>query len=115
MNELIIYFLVRDDLKMSNGKTATQCCHAIEELLQTCDQRLKKPYLQGCRKKVCLKVKDKLEFEWISESCRDKGVPYYIVKDAGLTEVKSGEETVMGIGPIQKSLSSALLGHLKLL
>jgi len=100
---------------MSKGKTAVQCCHAVEELLHKCDQRLKKPYLRGSRKKVCLKVKDKLEFEWMTQSCQDKGLPYHIVEDAGLTEVKEGEATVMGIGPVQSGLATALLGHLKLL
>lgn len=43
------------------------------------------------------------------------GMPYYIVHDAGRTQIPAGSQTVLAIGPAPKSTVDKITGHLRLL
>nr|CAD7588889.1 unnamed protein product [Timema genevievae] len=88
-----LVFVVRMDLKMGKGKVAAQCCHAA----------------LSCYKKG-LKMAPKSVSAWEAQ-----GLPTKIIHDAGRTQVKSGSETVLGIGPGPASLIDKVTDYLKLL
>jgi len=57
-------------------------------------------------------------FEELSEIVRklekDK-IPYFLVKDAGLTQLTPGTTTALGIGPVLSTSIDKITGELKLL
>jgi PTH2 family peptidyl-tRNA hydrolase len=57
-------------------------------------------WLQGSFRKVVLKADDK-EWNKLKEEFKDKNM--VLVVDAGLTEIPSGSETVIGLWPMRKS------------
>jgi peptidyl-tRNA hydrolase len=77
-------FLVRKNLKMSANKIGGQCGHAAIGLYK------KDP--QEHHKCIVLDASDK-KFEEAKAACKPS--EYYIVVDAGYTEVPAGSETVM--------------------
>lgn len=44
-----------------------------------------------------------------------RGLPAYIVQDAGRTQIAAGSQTVLAIGPGPKSVVDQITGHLSLL
>lgn len=114
-NQLIIYLLVRDDIKMSKGKTVAQCCHAVEDLIIRCPRPLLQLYRKSNNPKISLKIKDLEQMEDLMSQCSKLGIQYYQVIDAGLTQLKPDTPTVLGIGPVSKSKIKPLIHDLKLL
>ena len=51
----------------------------------------------------------------IQQKAKEKGIPTYIVADAGLTQIKEGSLTVAGIGPAPSKMVNIITGGLKLL
>lgn len=121
---IVMYLIVRESLGMSIGKTAAQCAHASQmlqikynELLNKITKEIenltKEPnwaqeypqyfifyeWLSSSFRKVVLRADDK-EWEKIKEHFNNSTI---VVKDAGLTEVPSGSETVIGLWPMRKS------------
>lgn len=43
------------------------------------------------------------------------GLPCYLVRDQGRTQIPAGSQTVLAIGPAPKSKINEITGHLKLL
>lgn len=130
---IIMYLIVRESLGMSIGKTAAQCAHASQMLLlkylslqQSFDYTAAahgephmkegfhklctfKEWLGGSFRKVVLKADDK---EW----GKLKELPdHVVVVDAGLTEIASGSETVIGFYPMRKSEAPKLIKRLQVL
>ena len=66
-------------------------------------------------KKVILKVKDLKELEEIEKKLKAKKIKYVKISDAGLTQLKKGTVTCIGIGPIEEKLIDKITGKLKLL
>ena len=116
--DLKMVMVVRTDLKMGNGKIAAQCCHACLGLYKS---QLKKdlPRLQAWEnsnyKKVVLKCVNEEEMLNIANNARSKGLDYYIVRDAGLTQITPGSKTVLSIGPAMEKELKEVTNHLKLL
>ena len=120
---IIMYLIVRKSLNMSIGKTAAQCAHASQkltlnyfnlkkidadnEILKTFDEWLKTAF-----RKVVLKAN---ENQWTKiKECFPENHRVVIV-DAGLTEVKSNSETVIGLMPMKKSKAPKLVKKLQVL
>ena len=80
-----IKILVRKNLKMTELKTAAQCVHAALNLY--------KLYPQDHWSCVVLGVSDK-KFEEAKAAAAVCG-PYYVVTDAGYTEVPPGTQTCL--------------------
>jgi PTH2 family peptidyl-tRNA hydrolase len=65
--------------------------------------------------KVVLQVRDQAEMHELERRARAQGVSTHIVADAGRTQVASGSETVLAVGPAPVHIVDAITGHLKLL
>ncbi|GMI46614.1 hypothetical protein TrCOL_g6959 [Triparma columacea] len=114
---------VNKSLKMGNGKIAAQCCHAAVG----CYKRAKKAYPAGLRAweytgcaKVAVKIqgekKEVLEqFSEITRKCRELGVAYYLVEDAGRTQIEPGSKTVIGVGPGPVDIVDQITSEFKLM
>ena len=116
--------LVREDLNMSSGKVAAQCSHAAVGLFQrliseeyrshpTVQKNLK-TWIEEGQKKVCLSIANVEMLEDLRASCSMKRIPYFVVEDAGRTEVAYGTETVMAIGPCENEVLDRVTGKLRL-
>nr|CAD7459063.1 unnamed protein product [Timema tahoe] len=114
-----LVFVVRMDLKMGKGKVAAQCCHAAlscyKKGLKMAPKSVSAWEAQG-QPKIVLKCDGGLdELEQLEKTARALGLPTKIIHDAGRTQVKSGSETVLGIGPGPASLIDKVTDYLKLL
>lgn len=110
--------VVRADLKMGKGKTCAQVAHAS---LSSAEKAMKfeKEWYEAWRregqKKIVVKVQSEREIFELYEAAKGRGLPCYIVNDAGLTELPPGTTTTLGIGPSPDELVDKLTGDLKLL
>ncbi len=110
--------IVRTDLKMSKGKTCAQVAHASLEACEISRKKFKKIYEKwktSGAKKIVLKVDSEEEILELYEKAKEKDLPCYLVKDAGLTELEPGTITALGIGPYISSEIDKITGDLKLL
>ena len=107
--------IIRNDLGMTTGKKCTQCCHAsIGAYNKTSKSIIKKWNLEGQRK-VILEVNSKKELLDLFERVKKEKIPCFLVEDAGLTELKPGTVTTLGIGPEDKKKLDKITGSLRLL
>jgi PTH2 family peptidyl-tRNA hydrolase len=110
--------VVRQDLKMSKGKTAAQVAHAaVSSFIAVAD---KKPewvarWLREGQKKVVVKVKSLEDLLEIKKKVDMEHIPNAIISDAGLTELEPGSVTCLGIGPAPNALIDKVTGGLKLI
>ena len=68
----------------------------------------------GCAK-ICLKVESERELINLRKGASVRGLNFYLVHDAGRTQIAAGSATVLAIGPALVSEVDTLTGHLKLL
>ncbi|KAL0225672.1 hypothetical protein P9112_012996 [Eukaryota sp. TZLM1-RC] len=114
--QLKMVFVVRTDLKMGKGKIAAQCCHACVPLWERIKGTpLEQQYSKFGHAKVVLRTDNEEEILKLGAKAQDLQLPYYIVRDAGRTQIEAGSITVIGMGPAPYGLFSDLVGHLKLL
>lgn len=110
--------VVRDDLKLSPGKLAVQVAHAAVEC-SLLSKRKKPRWFRKWRdqgaKKVVVKVNDLDDLHKLKDEAEDLKLVAEIIKDAGLTEIPPGTETVLGIGPAPSSVIDRITGDLPLL
>uniref|UniRef100_A0A1L8E1C3 peptidyl-tRNA hydrolase n=1 Tax=Nyssomyia neivai TaxID=330878 RepID=A0A1L8E1C3_9DIPT len=115
---LKMVLVVRGDLRLSKGKTSSQCAHAAvtcyEKSLTTRKHLLALWKLQG-QPKVVLKVPDCQELIKLHDTARAQGIIATIIHDAGKTEVPSGTMTVLGLGPDCSDKLKDIVGKLKVL
>lgn len=117
-NPYIMYFVIKKSLNMSAGKIAVQIAHAAQMMIFWYNQ-LKVQNFDMTKdfdtwknesfRKVSLVAKDN-EFEKIKQELH-----CVVVKDAGLTEVDPGSETVLAIWPMRKDDRPKLLKKLQTL
>ncbi len=116
--EYKVVVLVRQDLKMSKGKTAAQVSHAAVSCALQAYRKRPSLFSQwdGIGQKiVCLKVasqKELFEFKAIADT---QNLITAVVCDAGRTEVDPGTITCMGIGPEKQSVLDKITGELGML
>lgn len=131
---IVMYLIVRESLGMSSGKIGAQCAHASQMMLLRYlafkeafdytaaahdEPHMKEAFHKICEfkswldtsfRKVVLRADDK---EWAKiKAAFDNHV---LVVDAGLTEIASGSETVIGLWPMRKSLVPKLVKRLQVL
>ena len=107
--------LIRMDLKLPIGKACAQSSHAsVEAVLRSDKDIVKKWHSQGMRK-VVLKVSDEKELLKYNQLAKDAGLVTAIIEDAGLTVVKPGTRTCLGIGPDKEGKIDSITSDLKLL
>ncbi|OMJ78934.1 hypothetical protein SteCoe_21155 [Stentor coeruleus] len=117
-SDLKMVMVVRHDLKMGTGKIAAQCCHAclgLYKSLITKDLPRLQAWENSCYRKIVLKCPSEEEMLKIAEAADKKNLDYYIVRDAGLTQIAPGSKTVLSIGPASEDELKDVTSHLKLL
>lgn len=110
--------IVRTDIRMSKGKTASQVAHAsVSSFYETLKYKPEYAYewLSQSQPKIVLKVNNLDELLKIKKKADELGIINVVIKDAGLTEIPPGEITCIGIGPAPKDLIDRLTGSLSLL
>lgn len=124
---IIQYYIVKSDINMTIGKVCAQIAHAAQMSIfgyyNACEKckvipaggkplinkEITEQWLAGSFRKVVVKAKTK-DFNKIKEE-----VDVFVVRDAGLTEVDPGTETVMCTWPMRKSTVPKSLQRLRLL
>lgn len=107
--------VVRTDLKMGKGKIAAQCCHACLGAFRRCDVAVLKMWFRLGQTKLVVKVKSEAELRQIAVDAERQALPYYLIADAGRTQIAAGSETVCAVGPGPVDLVDKVTGHLKLM
>ncbi|VDN97983.1 unnamed protein product [Rodentolepis nana] len=112
-----LVLVVRNDLKMTQGKVAAQCSHATlgcyQKAIEQCPEATEAWESTG-QAKIVLRVPDYPSLIQLQKAARDIDLPHCLVHDAGHTQVPSGTATVLGIGPAHCELIDSITGHLKL-
>lgn len=118
MEEYKQVILIRTDLKMGTGKKCAQSCHAsvsTSDLVRIKDKLAWKNWKNSGQKKVVLKVIGMDDINAIITKLDKKKIPYFLVRDAGLTQLTPGTTTALGIGPALSREIDEITGDLKLL
>ncbi len=118
MEEFKQVILIRKDLSMGTGKKCVQSCHAsvsASDLVRVQNKNAWKIWKNTGQKKVVIKLKDMEELIEITRKLESKNILFFIVKDAGLTQLPPGTTTAVGIGPVESAKIDKITGNLKLL
>lgn len=112
--------VVRSDLPMGRGKTAAQCAHAaLECCLQTFNNKKKQSmfesWLRSGQPKIVVKIPNEEELLILADKAQRAGLITAIIKDAGITQIKPGTITVVGIGPGSTEVVDSITSRLRLL
>jgi len=92
----------RSNLRLSKGKTAAQAGHAAVSAAEEARKHHREWFEGWSREgqcKIAVKVKNEEEMSELETRARERGLPYALVIDRGLTEVPPGTVTCLGIGP----------------
>lgn len=107
--------VVRNDLKMGKGKIAAQCCHgSLGAYKKTNHDKIRKWENEAYAKVVC-KVNSLEELLELKKQAIINKVSYYLVVDAGRTQVPTSTTTVLALGPDEDEILDKITGDLKLL
>ncbi|MFQ6089522.1 MAG: peptidyl-tRNA hydrolase Pth2 [Candidatus Methanofastidiosia archaeon] len=110
--------LVRRDLKLSKGKLSVEVAHASVAASNKCrkmNPKTFKAWMEEGGKKVVLEVRDEKELIDYFERAKSLKLHACLIEDAGLTEVRKGTKTTVGIGPALEEEIDRATGELKLL
>lgn len=109
--------VVRTDLKMGKGKIAAQVAHASLEAFEKTKKKRPawaKEWEKSGKAKIVLKVHSEEELMRFYKKVKAE-LPAVIIRDAGLTQIKSNTATCFGVGPAPEEKIDKHLGKLKLL
>jgi len=107
--------VIRRDLKLGIGKVASQSAHAAVGSMKNVDMDIIEKWENEGSKKIVLKVNSLEELKEIYRKVKDAKLSWFLVKDAGLTQLKAGTITALGIGPVEEKKIDKITGKLKLL
>lgn len=107
--------VIRKDLDLGKGKLVAQGAHAVIGAIRKIGEDVVEEWEKDGSKKVVLKVNDLKEFKQIEGGLKKAKIDYFLVKDAGLTQIKPGTPTAIGIGPVEERKIDKITGKLKLL
>lgn len=114
-----VVLLIRTDLRMTTGKIAAQCGHAVLGLYETQDQKhrvlLKKWRNAGTSTMIALRVDNEKELIQYQQEAISKSLNHYLHIDGGATQVPENTPTVLAIGPALPQNIDSLTRSLKLL
>ncbi len=114
MSEYKQVLVIRKDLMLSKGKTAAQAAHASLCSVMKARKKVRELWEAEGQKKVVLSAGLE-EIKAMNKKCREKGIVCSLIRDAGLTELKSGTITALGIGPDKGEKIDKITGSLPLL
>jgi PTH2 family peptidyl-tRNA hydrolase len=107
--------VIRTDLKMGVGKLCVQCCHASVGAMKKADWEVVSRWEGEGGKKVVLQVDSLRKLKRLWARCQAAGLPSFLVVDRGLTQLRRGTVTGLGVGPAEESRIDRITGKLKLL
>jgi PTH2 family peptidyl-tRNA hydrolase len=107
--------VVRKDLEMGKGKIATHVAHGSLGSAENVDRKILEKWRDEGAKKIVLKVDNLKELNSLYKKVKAAKLPYCLVRDAGLTQLKTGTTTALGIGPVKEEEVDKITGKLKLL
>lgn len=113
MQKQVIIF--RKDLKIGKGKLVAHGAHASLGSMRIADEEVAEKWEEAGGKKIVLKVEDEKKLREIYKKVKVAKMPCFLVKDAGLTQLKAGTVTALGIGPADEKKIDKITGKLKLL
>lgn len=110
--------IVNTELNMGKGKIAAQCGHAAvgcyDASRRKCPAAVQAWYRTGCAK-IALKCSSTEELLALAQLAQQKyRIPYYLVEDAGRTQIAAGSRTVLGLFA-PAALFEGFTSHLKLM
>ena len=103
--------------KMKPGKVAAQCCHAVLGAYKRAMRKSPKAvaaWEYTGQAKIAVKCPTEEELLNIREAAAAKGIGFYLVHDAGRTQIAPNSKTVLAIGPAPVSVFDEFTSHLKL-
>lgn len=103
---------------MGTGKKCAQSCHASissADLVRIRNKEVWKKWKNAGQKKVILRVSGMEELKEIVLKLEKNNIPYFLIRDAGLTQLAPGTTTALGIGPAGSESLDKITGDLKLL
>lgn len=122
--------VVRKDLNMDPGKLAAQVAHAslatiTNRLTPVSDSKfeltlnnkyddLLKIWIEKRFTKIVLSVKNENELLKIETKAKEKGLPVYLIEDAGFTAFNEKTKTCLSIGPCLSEDVKDITGKLRL-
>jgi len=110
--------VVRNDIRMSKGKTAVQVAHAaVSSFYNTLSRKreIALKWLDEGQPKIVIKVNNLGEMKEIMKEAEERGIITALIRDAGYTELEPGTITCLGIGPDYSDLIDEVTGELPLL
>ena len=107
--------ILRKDLDMGKGKLIAHAIHAAIGSIRQIDDNIVEKWEAEGSKKIVLKAKNLQEIKEVESKLKKVNIPYFLVKDAGLTQLKPGTVTALGIGPIEEKKIDKITEKLKLL
>jgi len=107
--------VLRKDLKMSAGKLCSQTAHASVAAFLKSKKRDKEKWLRGGMKKVVLKVSSEKELKKFYKRAKKGKLACELIRNAGLTQIKPGTITALGIGPASDKKIDKITEKMKLL
>jgi len=116
--EYKMVLVVRNDLKMGKGKIGAQCGHAsvgaYQKAMDLNPSLVQRWNESGCAK-ICVRVESETDLKNLRKGANLRGLNYYLVHDAGRTQIAAGSVTVLAIGPALVQDVDIITSHLKLL
>ncbi len=109
--------VVRDDLKLSCGKTAAQASHAAVDcafLAKKVHSKWFSKWKKEGGKKVVVRVDNLEELLDLEKAAKSRKLPSCLIRDAGLTEVPPNTVTCLGIGPAPNEMVDPITSELPL-
>ena len=111
--------IINMELSMGKGKIAAQCGHAAigcyEKCIKVCPKAIRAWYHSGCAK-IALKCNTTNELLDLMNLAKTKyRIPYYLVEDAGKTQIAAGSRTVLGLFAPTFYFDHDFTNHLKLM
>ncbi len=108
---------VRTDLKMGRGKIAAQVGHACVTAAEAARASHRDWWdaWWDFQEKVVVRVSGYDDLEDIRREAARAGLPYYMVRDAGRTQLAPGTATCVSVGPAPERMVDRITGDLSLL
>ncbi|MEM2874371.1 MAG: peptidyl-tRNA hydrolase Pth2 [Candidatus Nanoarchaeia archaeon] len=107
--------VLRTDLGIGKGKLAAQASHAAVKAVLKSNSKLVEKWDSEGAKKIVVKVNSEKELLKLYKKASKAKLVSVLISDAGLTQLKPGTKTAVGIGPDDEKKIDKITGKLKLL
>ncbi|MDY6775808.1 MAG: peptidyl-tRNA hydrolase Pth2 [Halobacteria archaeon] len=107
--------VVRTDLGMGDGKTASQVAHASLQAYEKASEDAQTDWKSTGMKKVVLEADSESDLLELKREAESMGLPTSLIRDAGHTQIEPGTLTALGVGPAEDDEVDRVTGDLRLL